>query len=71
MLVELNDEMVDEVVLKTLRQSREYLEEDLEKAKREEYTNVFSCVPVEDMEIMAYHIEAFDLIIDWYTPYGS
>ena len=71
MLVALNDEMVDEVVLQNLRQSREYLAEDLEKAKREEYTNVFSCDPVEDMEIMAKYIEAFDLIIDWYTPYGS
>ena len=71
MLVELNTEMVDEVVLQNLRQSREYLVEDLEKAKREEYTNVFSCDPVEDMEIMTKYIEAFDLIIDWYSPHGA
>lgn len=71
MLVALNDEMVDEVVLKTLQQSREYLAEDLAKAKREEYTNVFSCDPAEDVEIMAKYIEAFDLIIDWYSPHGA
>lgn len=71
MLIELNDDMVDEVVLQTLQQSRDTLAEDLEKAKRKDYTNVFSCDPVEDMEIMTKYIEAYDLIIDWYTPHGA
>ena len=71
MLVELNDEMVDAVVLRNLQQSRNYLAEDLEKAERGDYTKVFSCDPVEDVEIMTKYIEAYDLIIDWYTPYGS
>lgn len=71
MLVELKDEMVDEVILQNLQQSRNYLAEDLAKAEKEDYPNIFSCDPVEDMEIMTKYIQAFDLVIDWYTPYGS
>lgn len=71
MLIELNDDMVDAVVLQNLQQSRKYLAEDLAKAEIEDYPNVFSCDPAEDMEIMTKYIEAFDLVIDWYTPHGS
>lgn len=71
MLVELKDEMVDEVILQTLQQSRNTLAEDLTKAEMKRYPNLFSCDPVEDMEIMTKYIEAFDLVIDWYSPRGS
>ena len=71
MLVEVNDEIIDDLVLQNLQQSRNNLVEDLERAEREDYLMIFSCDPVEDVEILTKYIQAFDLIIDWYTPRGA
>lgn len=60
--IELDNEQISRLVYDDLMQTRECFLENLES----DSPNVFSTNPTYDMILIMKHIEALDLILDWY-----
>lgn len=61
MLVNIDDDTVYKIVVTDLKEVRDYLEQDLGAGN-----NMFSLNPDEDDAEIQRHLDALDLIIDWY-----
>lgn len=60
--IELDGEQVSQMVFEDLLLTRECFLEDLESDR----PGVFTCNPAYDKAMIIKHIEALDLILDWY-----
>ena len=62
MLIEVCHEQVDRLVFAELAQTRKYLLEDMERRS----PNLFSCNEVYDKMQIQKHIDALDILLEWY-----
>ena len=63
MKIELSDDLVDEVMLKVLTQIKDDFKVSIKKPR----PLVFVSDAVKDKKLIKKHIEAFELIIDYFT----
>ena len=61
--IDLTYDMVDNIIVQELSASMQILKDDLEKGN----AKVFSIDPEEDAKEIQRYIDAFELVLSWYT----
>ena len=68
--VEVSDDFEDEILLASLKVSLEFLEDIAEKytADKNFKAEIFDMDPTKDLQEINDHIDAFEMVIDYYSP---